>query len=155
MGNSTHLFPYYDETGFYMPQTAWFSELLKDKKFVTRVISRYQQLRVTYLSDEYLIEQIDNYVDELGEAVNRNFEKWPVELCNQSEMFKKYYSIIRPYENDVEALLKFFRENPQYTAEVENRANNYDEEITKLKLFIRERGSWIDKNIDSLLKWAE
>lgn len=155
MGNSTHLFPYYDETGFYMPQTAWFSELLKDKKFVTQVISRYHQLRLTYLSDDYLIQQIDDYVSELGEAIERNFEKWPVELCNQSEMLKKYYSIIRPYENDVDALLNFFREHPQYTAEVENRANNYDEEIAKLKLFIRERGAWIDKNIDSLLKWAE
>ena len=155
MGNSTHLFPYYDETGFYMPQTAWFSELLKDKKFVNQVISRYHQLRLTYLSDDYLIQQIDDYVSELGEAIERNFEKWPVELCNQSEMLKKYYSIIRPYENDVDALLNFFREHPQYTAEVENRANNYDEEIAKLKLFIRERGAWIDKNIDSLLKWAE
>lgn len=155
MGNSTHLFPYYDETGFYMPRTAWFEQLLKDRKFVKQMINRYHLLRRTYLSEEYLFTQIDNYVEELGKAIQRNFEKWPVELCNQSEMLKKYYQVIKPYERDVHALMTFLEENPQYTVDTQNRAQSYDSEIDKLKKFISERGTWIDDHIDSLLKWAE
>lgn len=119
------------------------------------MINRYHLLRSTYLSEEYLFTQINNYVEELGKAIQRNFEKWPVELCNQSEMLKKYYQVIKPYERDVEALMTFLEENPQYTVDTENRAQSYEREIDKLKKFISERGTWIDDHIDSLLKWAE
>ena len=155
MGNSTHLFPYYDATGFYMPQTAWFERLIEDRLFVEKMIDRYRLLRSTYLSEEYLLKQINSYVEELGEAVQRNFEKWPVELCNQSEMLKKYYAIIQPYEHDVEALMEFLDENPQYKTDTQNRAQSYSEEIEKLKQFICERATWMDDYIDSLLKWTE
>ena len=155
MGNSTHLFPYYDEAGFYMPQTAWFEQLVKDRRFVESVIHRYRLLRATYLSEEYLLKQINTYVQTLGDAIERNATKWPAELINQSEMLKKYYPLIKPYERDVEALLTFFEEHPEYTADVENRADSYEEEISKLKQFIVERGQWMDQHIESLLKWAE
>ncbi|MDO7204908.1 CotH kinase family protein [Paraclostridium bifermentans] len=45
--------------GFFMNQRPWFDRLIEDKLFANKVVNRYKELRKTYLSDEYLIEEID------------------------------------------------------------------------------------------------
>ena len=62
--------------GFSMIDAPMFDALIKDKKFVDTVINRYRKLRKDVLSEEYLI----NYINEtnlwLGYAVDRNYKVW-------------------------------------------------------------------------------
>ncbi|MCM1990222.1 CotH kinase family protein [Oceanirhabdus seepicola] len=156
MGNSNLLSEYYDYAGFYMPQTSWFERLMRDKKFVSKVINRYKLLRKTYFSDEYLIEFIDDTVELLGDAPERNFTEWPIYLSNQAEVFKNnHIEIFAPYEHDVKLLDEFFKANPRLLYPTEGMAQSYEEEIRMLKEFLINRGAWIDENIESLYKWTD
>lgn len=146
---------YNSPSGFYMAQTSWFDRLLQDKKFVSKVLKRYKALRKTYLSDEYLLSIIDGAVSEIGPAANRNFLTWPMELCNQADNFKVKTERFEGLNNDPKVLMEYFKGNPNQLMNTYDLATSYDEEIEKLKLFIVERGQWIDKNINSLYKWTD
>lgn len=65
-----------DNTEFLGLDGPWFSEMLKDKAFVRRVVTHYQQLRSGILSDENINAMIDSQIQELGDAINRNFAVW-------------------------------------------------------------------------------
>lgn len=146
---------YNSPSGFYMAQTSWFDRLLQDKKFVSKVLARYKALRKTYLSDRYILELIDEAVNHIGAATDRNFIKWPIELCNQADNFKVKTERFEGLNNEPKSLMLYFRENPNQLMNTYDLATSYDEEIEKLKLFIVDRGAWIDKNINSLYKWTD
>lgn len=146
---------YNSASGFYMAQTSWFDRLLQDKNFTFKVLKRYKELRKTYLSDKYLLDLIDEAVDYIGPGADRNFEQWPIKLCNQADNFKVKTERFEGLNNDPKALMKYFNENPNQLMETYDLATSYTEEIKKLKEFIVERGAWIDKNIDSLYKWTD
>lgn len=156
MGNNTVTGDYYISDGFYMNQTSWFDRLLEDKLFVTSLIGRYKILRKTYLSDEYLLKKIDDAVKEIGEAKNRNFSVWPIELCNEAEAFVKYGGInFKELNNNPQKLKEYFKENPKYSKANKSQAITYEEEIEKLKGFLIQRGKWLDENIEKLYKWTK
>ena len=155
MGNSNVLSPYYDYKGFYMNRTAWFDRLMEDKTFVIKVINRYKLLRKTYLSDEYLINFIDDTVKMLGEAPKRNFEVWPIYMCNQFEMFKDYRNDFSKFEDDPKKLDEYLKNNNSLFKSTENMATSYEEEIEMLKVFLINRGRWMDENIEKLYRWTE
>ncbi len=108
---------------FKLQENIWYVMLLKDPKFVDRVIKRYKELRQTYLSEEYLNNYIDETVAYLGASIERNFLVWG-------------YNSISP------SLIPHFI------------PNNYDEAITQLKNAIKERGDWMDKNIETLKQYC-
>lgn len=56
----------------------WWSRLLSDNYFINNLKCRWNQLREDVLSDVSLMAMVDAYVDTLGEAVERNFNRWPV-----------------------------------------------------------------------------
>jgi len=56
----------------------WWGKLLSDSYFANRVNCRWHAFRQGILSDDALMTQIDTYVDEIGEAVDRNFVQWPI-----------------------------------------------------------------------------
>lgn len=120
--NYTH--PLMDSQHFEMQYCTWFYMLMKDERFVERIIERYQKLRETYLSDEYLNQYIDDTVAYLGDAVDRNFEVW-------GYTFEK--DMIYPEER-----------NPQ----------DHKEAVQQIKDFIVERGTWMDKNIEILKQYS-
>ncbi len=155
MGNSNVLSPYYDYKGFYMNRTAWFDRLMEDKNFVEKVVNRYKLLRKTYLGDEYLIDFIDNTVKMLGEAPKRNFEVWPIYMCNQFEMFKDYRNDFSKFEDDPKKLDEYLKNNTSLFKSTENMATSYGEEIEMLKVFLINRGRWMDENIEKLYRWTE
>lgn len=102
----------------------WYLFLFKDDYFVQSVITRYQSLRKTYLSDDYLINYIDETVAYLGPALDRNNEKWG-------------YS----FEQSIDQItLKPVERNPK----------NHSEAINQLKSTIIERGNYMDNTIESL-----
>lgn len=110
---------------FEMQYLTWFYMLCKDEKFVDRIIDRYRELRQTYLSDEYLLGYIDDVIEYLGPAIDRNFEVW-------GYTFEEYLPL-KPEER-----------NPE----------DYEEAVNQMKDFIVERGAWMDENIEILKQYC-
>lgn len=140
--------------GFFMNQRPWFDKLMEDKKFADKVVRRYKELRKTYLSDKYLIEEIDKATNILGDSVDRNFSKWPISLANQASVFEENESISREYSSDSSKYKDFLEKNKHLIKSTHGKAKSYDKEIDLIKKFIINRGKWMDQNIDSLSKWA-
>ncbi len=61
---------------FYLVEGNWFNRLVQDKGFVEKIINRYYELRQGILSDESLIGMVDENIEYLGSAVDRNFDLW-------------------------------------------------------------------------------
>lgn len=75
LGNTiTSEVPTYD--GFRMYNTIWYDQLFKDPYFVKRYIARYKYLRKSILNMNYINNVIDQGVKELGEALERNRDRW-------------------------------------------------------------------------------
>lgn len=117
---------YMPDNRFEMQLDLWFYMLCKDEHFTDRCIERYRELRKTYLSDEYLYNYIDEVADYLGDAVQRNYDKW-------GYTFEEEYDLLRPAER-----------NPR----------NYEQSIEDMKEFIAIRGPWMDKNIETLRQYS-
>ncbi|HNX44247.1 MAG TPA: CotH kinase family protein [Bacteroidales bacterium] len=56
----------------------WWGRLFDDALFKDRLKCRWQLLRQTYLSEEYIDGYIDSIASGLDEAQARNFIKWPI-----------------------------------------------------------------------------
>ncbi|MBQ8498130.1 MAG: CotH kinase family protein [Clostridia bacterium] len=112
-----------DPEMFYMQNGVWYSALFKDGAFTEKLIARYHELRKTYLNEEYLDRYIDETIAYLGDAIDRNFERWDDAFI---------YDLLLPYER-----------NP----------DTYEEAVTDLKDFIHVRGEWMDENIDTLRQY--
>lgn len=146
--NGTYYYPY----GFYMQTKSVFNRILMNKSFDEKVIARYKELRKTYLSDSYLDNLIDNEVNYLGPAVGRNFKRWPIYLCNQAEMFDMQGKEIKPYEGNINELENYMKTHKYILMPTTGKATTYNGEIENLKNYIKERGAWMDANINSLMK---
>ena len=110
---------------FDMQYTVLYYMFMKDEYFVNHIIERYRELRESYLNEEYLYNYIDETVEYLGPAIERNFEVWG-------------------YTFDEYLPLKPERRNPE----------NHEEAIEQIKNFIHERGEWMDENIEILLQYS-
>lgn len=104
----------------------WYNMFIKDLDFVEEIIDTYKKLRKTYLNEEYLESYIDDTIAYLGDAVERNNERWSVAY---SEDFNGLYPSDR-------------------------NAMSYEEAVADMKDFLAERGAWLDANIESLLQYA-
>lgn len=145
----------YDYTGFTMIHKPWFDRLMEDDNFANKVVERYKVLRKTYLSDEYLIEFIDETVKLLGDAPKRNFERWPIDVANQAKVFEESGDINDDYSADIDKYIKYLEEHDHLLKNTDGMATSYEEEINLMKNFIVKRGQWMDSNIESLNKWAK
>ena len=65
-----------DGTEFVTADNAWLDRVTRDPVFIDRVVERYRQLRETTLSQEHIDELLRSYQDQLGEAIDRNFQIW-------------------------------------------------------------------------------
>lgn len=86
---------YSDVEGFRMYNTIWFDQLFKDRYFVDTYIKRYQYLRKNILSEEHLYQLIDEAVEELGNAIQRNNAKWNPTMTEES--YKNEIKQIKDY----------------------------------------------------------
>ena len=111
---------------FSLHNKLWFIMMMRDDYFTEKVIKRYRELRKTYLSEEYLLNYIDDVVEYLGPAVDRNFERW-------GYTFDEDYEMLSPHERDI---------------------HSYGDAIEQLKSFIISRGAWMDENIESLRQYS-
>lgn len=115
-----------DSTGFSFQNKVWYIMLMKDEYFTNLVIKRYKDLRKTVLSEEYIQEYIDQTVEYLGPAIERNFKKWGYTFVYDKGM-------LEPYERNLKS---------------------YEAALNQLKEYITARGKWIDENIDTLKQFS-
>lgn len=109
---------------FFMQRKPWFVMLMKDEKFVKRVIGRYRALRKTYLSEDYLMNYIDETRAYLGPAVKRNFAKWGYTVEAES---------VNDPRKDIDS---------------------YDKAVDQLKSFMKKRLRFMDDHIDVLQQYC-
>lgn len=112
--------------GFAMYGTLWFNRLVQDKDFTDKIVRRYRELRRDILSDEYLNSFIDDTIEWLGPAVDRNFEKWG-------------YS---------------FGEEKDRLIPAERNPRSFDEAVSKMRDSLNKRLSWMDENIESIKQYS-
>tara|TARA_B100001250_G_scaffold163400_2_gene140486 strand:- start:5572 stop:7752 length:2181 start_codon:yes stop_codon:yes gene_type:complete len=75
----------------------WWELLWQDENFRMKVSQRYSELRPNIFSESHIFEIIDNSVDLLGSAIDRNYFKWPI-LGNY--VWPNYY-VFETYEEEV------------------------------------------------------
>jgi hypothetical protein len=109
-----------------MTAQPWYVMLTKCPDFIEQIIDRYRELRKTYLSEEYLNRYIDETVAYLGDAIDRNFEKW-------GYTFEPESGLLIPAERI-----------PQ----------SFEDALALMRACIHVRGEWMDENIDSLMQFA-
>ena len=120
----------HDGTGFSLYGNYLYFMLLKEPDFVEAVIARYRSLRQSIFSEEYLMQYVDETVQFLGEAVERNYEVWGYSFQpDQVEEYEKLQPDSR---------------NP----------DNYEEAVTQLKNFLIKRGQWLDQYIENLRQYS-
>ena len=112
--------------GFQLQDDLWYWTLFKDKDFSQKTVDRYKALRNDILSDEYIDAYIDGVREYLGEAVDRNYERWGYTL-----------------EKDKGLLLPPSR-----------NLHSYDEAVDQLKTFVHRRAAFMDRNIESLRQYS-
>ena len=100
--------------------------LCRDEDFTEAIITRYKELRQSILSEEYLMNYIDQTVAYLGPAIERNFDKW-------GYSFQPEYNLLKGEGREI---------------------CSYDEAISQLKGFLIERGNWLDRNIDAIREFS-
>ena len=111
--------------GFQMQGTLWQWMLTKDEEYCRKIINRYRHWRDSVLSEEYLMDYIDQVVAYLGPAVQRNFQRWGYS-----------FEGFRPLLPD--------SRNP----------DSFADAVEDLKEFIRQRGAWMDEYIDVVQQYG-
>lgn len=105
--------------------SSWFDALIKDEEYCRKLEKRYNELRQNVLSDEYIDKYIDETVEYLGKAIDRN-------------------QIIWGYIYDLNLLIN----DPNEYGIVNNRnVKTYDEEISRIKLALHRHANYMDSNL--------
>lgn len=110
---------------FELQNKLWFGMLMRDKDFVNDVISKYKTLRTTLFSDEYLEGYIDDVIDYLDYAIERNNKRWRSAFRDDTLLYPSY-----------------------------RNTHTYDEAVTQLKTYFKERTAWMDDNIETLKQYC-
>lgn len=118
------------DSGFFMPSKPLYFMLFKDEHFVNETISRYRELRSTYLSDESLLSYIDETIAYLGPAIERNNAVWG-------------------YAFDPSLLTADEKLTPD-----ERNPRSFSEAVDDLKGSITSHGAWLDRYIENLRQYS-
>ena len=107
-----------------MQDDLWYQMLMRDEDFTERIIDRYRKLRKTWLSDEYLEQYIDETLEYLGDAIDRNFSVWD---------YTFELPLLRPESRNI---------------------RSHEEAVAQLKEYIQLRGQWLDENIETIQQYS-
>lgn len=111
---------------FQIQNCLWYFMLMKDEEFTDALVDRYWQLRKSWFDEAYLNQYIDQTVAFLGDAIDRNYERW-------GYTFEPEYDMLHPEGR-----------NPR----------SYEEAVAQLKEFFARRIDWMDENIDTLRQYS-
>lgn len=109
------------DVSFELTEQSWYEMLMRNDDFVLLIIDRYRALRDTYLSDEYLMRYIDETLEFLGPAAERNNRRWAQEIAGWDEL------------------------SPD-----ERNLHSHEEAVKQLKDWLLASGKWMDENIHAL-----
>ena len=118
----------YSHKNFLFQDKSWYGMLLKNETFVNKVISRYKELRKTYLSNDYIQKYIDDTVKYLDSSIDRNFEVWGYTLTKE------------PLDDML---------NPS-----DRNYVSHEEAVEQIKSYLEKRGNWMDENIEILKQYS-
>lgn len=131
-----NFFHEFSREGFLLEDRGWYGRLMTDDGFVRRVISRYRQLREGILSDDYLDSYIDNVVEYLGPAIERNDEVWG-------------------WSYDPNLLEIRQRREPDGDETLEEaNPHSYADAVGRMKGYMFSRAEWLDENIENLYQYC-
>lgn len=139
---------------FLLSQRGWYAQLMSDRDFVERVISRYRSLRKNVLSDEALCAYVDETVAWLGSAVDRNFEVWGYSF-DITQLSRVEYR--HPSLNFIAELQKTDPEHAAILIDEETiklNPTSHEEAVRWLKECIEDRSTFLDNHIDSLRQYC-
>ena len=116
----------YPTSGFIFQEKTWYEMLVRDPKFIEKIIKRYRELRKTILNNDYIQGYIDDVLLYIKPAVVRNFEVW-------GYTFDETFVELKP---------------------IERNYRSYEDAVFQYKNYLEERGIWLDNNIDSLYQYS-
>ena len=129
-----NFFHEFSRAGFLLENRGWYGRLMADEDFVQRVVERYRQLRSGILSDEYLDAYIDDVIDYLGPAIERNDEVWG-------------------WSYDPDLLEARQRREPDADETLkEANPDSYEDAIGRMKGYMFSRAEWLDEHIEDLFQ---
>ena len=111
--------------------TPWFQQMLRDPEFVRMLTIRFGELRQTILSDESIQSFIDQTVEGLGSAIDRDWARWG------------YYYQAGGYLKS------------EYPGLKDRNTKTHAEEVEKLKAVLSQHGAWMDEHLDSLYQFSD
>lgn len=115
--------------GYLFQHRTWMLMLMKDEKFIGRIIDRYQDLRKNILSDAVIRESIRQQREYLGCAVERNYQVW-------GYTFEPDYNLL---EGSADRAINSYEEAvEQYETRLINRMHWMDEHIEDLQFYSHE-----------------
>ncbi len=112
----------------YNLDSSWYNRLLQDRKFIDAIIERYTKIRQNELSNQTIMQRIDDDIKYLGLAVDRNFEVWGYTF-NQNLLSKDELGETRD-------------------------PSSYEEAILMLKNTIEKRLAYLDENMRKLYDYS-
>lgn len=105
----------------------WWARLMEDLSYRSVFINRWKELRKNAFSTDSIMMYIDNTISYLGEAISRNFERWPV----IGEYVWPNYYIGETYDDEVNYLKSWITDRVTWLdaniVEAENVSNDYSE----------------------------
>jgi hypothetical protein len=122
--------------GWYYPYADryWFGQLINDQTFWDLCIKRWKELRKYQFNLAHILSYVDEWTELLDQAVERNFERWPI--MNIYIWPNPGY----PDSGSEEWLPEGLFDPPKTGA-----PTTYDEEIEYMKNFIEDRLDWMDE----------
>ncbi|PRR81676.1 CotH kinase family protein [Clostridium vincentii] len=113
-------------------QTApWFDRLTTDKSFILKLEKRYSELRIKYLSEENIMDTIEEIETYIGPAQDREWARW-----NDARKQQDKYELKSYIDTDDDLI---YRE-----------VSEYKQDIYKLKTILRKHGNTIPKSLEIL-----
>jgi hypothetical protein len=104
----------------------WWDKFIQDPVFTNALRCRWEELRQTTLSEDHVNALIDGFVSELGDARERNFQRWPT-------------------------LGTYVWPNSWFYAQ----STTHDQVVGYLKDWMRDRSEWLDNNIPGVSEDCE
>ncbi len=113
----------------------WFDRLCLDKDFLEKLRHRYLVLRRSYLNNDTIIDRIDEIIQYLGGAVDREWYRWGHVYTGENQLALQDYVL-----KDGTVLHR--------------NAKTYDDEIFRIKTMLREHSKYIYGDLGMLIEDA-
>jgi len=120
--------------------------LMMCQDFTDAVIRRWHQLRRNTLSDERMNNYMDEVIDWLGSAIERNFEAWPQSFSLEFDDFigLRNEQIRLPVRADRDRGITLEDMNP----------SSFQEAIDQKRDFMNRRAHWMDEHIETIRQYS-